>query len=199
MVGAHPSAYSQDVSLPFPSRRSSILPPPKPISPTQIGIRRSRSPPADLYTDKPSTSHIFRNGYRAHNPNPRELIDAYGGDNRKIQRLENEREWKRSEEEEFVWEDMSPTFSDRIRREQRERISLYGAGAVGSRVGLDRPDLRPVELSYRRSWPAQGRLGPIEDRGYVLEERKPISSVCILACLFLKCHFLNLVISADVV
>jgi hypothetical protein len=84
---------------------------------------------------------------------------------------------------------MSPTFSDRIRREQRERIGLYGAGAVGSRVGLDRPDSRPVEPSYR-SWPAQDQWGPIEDRGYVLEERKPISSVCILAYLFFwKCHF----------
>ncbi|XP_078163093.1 polyadenylation and cleavage factor homolog 4-like [Carex rostrata] len=177
-VSTRTTAFSQDVSLQFPSRRSSILPPPKPPSPTRIGIRRSRSPPADLYTDRPSTSHIFRNGYRVQNPNPRDLIDAYGGDNRKIQRLDNGREWKRSEEEEFVWEDMSPTFSDRVRREQRERIGLYGTGSglVGSRAGLDRPDSRPVDPSYRRSWPGQGRLGPIEERVYVLEERKPISS-----------------------
>jgi pre-mRNA cleavage complex 2 protein Pcf11 len=141
--------------------------------------------------DRPSTSHICRNGYGAHNPNPRELIDAYGGDSRKIQRLENGREWKRSEEEEFVWEDMSPTLSDRIRREQRDRIGLYGTGAVGTQVGLERLDSRPVEPIYRRSWPAQGRLGPIEDRVYVLEERKPISSVCIPAYLW-KYHSCSL-------
>ncbi|KAJ4748973.1 Pre-mRNA cleavage complex 2 protein Pcf11 [Rhynchospora pubera] len=177
-VNMHPTVFSQDGPVTFPSRRSSILPPPKPTSPTRIGIRRSRSPPADLYADRPSTSHIFRNGYRVHNPNPRELIDAYGDDNRKMQRLENGREWKRSEEEEFVWEDMSPTFSDRVRRDQRERMGLYGtvSGLVGGRVGLDRPDSRPVGPSYRRSWPAQSRVGSIEDQGYVLEERNPATS-----------------------
>ncbi|KAF3336580.1 Polyadenylation and cleavage factor [Carex littledalei] len=165
MYSESPHQLNQDVSLQFPSRRSSILPPPKPPSPIRIGIRRSRSPPPDLYTDR------LRNGYRVQNPNPRDLIDAYGGDNRKIQRLENGREWKRSEEE-FLWENMSPTFSDRVRREQRERIGLYGpvSGLVGSR-----PDSRPVEPSCR-SWPRQGRLGPIDEQVYVLEERKPISS-----------------------
>ncbi|KAJ3687795.1 hypothetical protein LUZ61_016959 [Rhynchospora tenuis] len=176
-VNAQFTTFSQDVPLPFPSRRSGILPPPKPPSPTRIGIRRSRSPPADLHTDGPSTSHIFRNGYRVHNPNPRELIDAYGDDNRKIQRLENGREWKRSEEEEFVWEDMSPTFSDQVRRDQREKMGLYGTASalVGGRVGLDQPDLRPIEPNYRRSWPVQGHLGSIEDRSYVFDERKPTS------------------------
>ncbi|KAJ4807816.1 Pre-mRNA cleavage complex 2 protein Pcf11 [Rhynchospora pubera] len=174
-VNSQFTTFNQDVPLPFPSRRSGILPPPKPPSPTRIGVRRSRSPPADLYTDGPSTSHIFRNGYRVHNPNPRELIDAYGNDNRKIQRLGNGREWKRSEEEEFVWEDMSPTFSDQVRRDQREKMGLYGTSSalVGGQVELDQPDSRPVEPSYRRSWPVQGHLGSIEDRSYVLEERKP--------------------------
>ncbi|KAF3341902.1 polyadenylation and cleavage factor 4 isoform X3 [Carex littledalei] len=65
--------------------------------------KRCRLPPADLYTDRLSTSHIFRNGYRVQKRNPQDLIEAYGRDNRKIRRLENGRKLKRSEEEEFVW------------------------------------------------------------------------------------------------
>ncbi|KAJ3681395.1 hypothetical protein LUZ60_015884 [Juncus effusus] len=134
-------------------------------SPTRIGIRRSRSP--DLH---PNGS----NGFRI--PNPRDLIDAYGGDNRertsKIPRLEvnpREREWERGEEREYQWESMSPTLSDRNnRRDPREIVGLYGngSGLVPNRVGLERE--RPAEPDLRRSWPGY-------DRPYGLDERRPVA------------------------
>uniref|UniRef100_J3MQY2 C2H2-type domain-containing protein n=2 Tax=Oryza brachyantha TaxID=4533 RepID=J3MQY2_ORYBR len=115
----------------------------------------------------------------------RELIDAYGNsqgkdvDERlsKMQRLDSNgmasrstaQKWLASEEEEYTWEDMSPTLAD------RNRTSVPSLPLPGSvRAGFPGPNSVLLESDImRHSWPAQAPRPAIDGSALNLEDRIP--------------------------
>ncbi|XP_008808984.1 polyadenylation and cleavage factor homolog 4-like isoform X2 [Phoenix dactylifera] len=136
-----------------------------------------------------SMAFNLNNGYAKQRS--RELIDAYGNYTGKSFSLEKlpkvprldvnsvaseraSRKWKNSEEEEYVWEDMSPTLSDRSRRNS---LPPFGpsTGSLSTRAGLTRPDASLLDHdSGRRSWPGQAQLPAVGDPANTIEDRIPV-------------------------
>ncbi|KAK9089657.1 hypothetical protein Scep_028739 [Stephania cephalantha] len=121
--------------------------------------------PDDNHQQRESSSpYNRRNGYDQQRP--RALIDAYGShkvsdtyDEKplKIDRLDLKsinseaaiRRWQNTEEEEYRWEDMSPTLSDRSRSDLPLRNS-------NGRMALGRPNASVLEPDYGR--PSHGTI-----------------------------------------
>ncbi|XP_015650021.1 polyadenylation and cleavage factor homolog 4 isoform X1 [Oryza sativa Japonica Group] len=115
----------------------------------------------------------------------RELIDAYGNsqgkdvDERlpKMQRLDSNgmagrpsaQKWLTSEEEEYTWEDMSPTLTDRNRTSvpSLPPLGTLRAGFLGPNSGLLESDI------VRHSWPGQAPRPAIDGPPLNLEDRIP--------------------------
>ncbi|KAL5221797.1 hypothetical protein ABZP36_026510 [Zizania latifolia] len=115
----------------------------------------------------------------------RELIDAYGNsqgkdiDERlpKMQRLDSNgmsskssaQKWLTSEEEEYTWENMSPTLTDRNRTSMHSLppAGMRRAGFPGPNTGLLEPDI------VRHSWPGQAPRPAIDGSSLNLEDRIP--------------------------
>ncbi|KAK9092107.1 hypothetical protein Syun_027018 [Stephania yunnanensis] len=121
--------------------------------------------PDDNHQQRESSSpYNRRNGYDQQRP--RALIDAYGShkvidtyDEKplKIERLDLKsinseatiRRWQNTEEEEYRWEDMSPTLSDR----SRSNLPLRNSNG---RMALGRPNASVLEPDYGR--PSHGTI-----------------------------------------
>lgn len=142
----------------------------------QDGWLDRRWPSVDVQQLESSISYNQNNGYAKQRS--RELIDAYGNSREtgnthesppKVQRLDVNginskraaRNWQSSEEEEYIWEDMSPTLADASNRS----IHPFGNG----RLGLNRSDDRLLEPDFRRSsWRGQALLPSVD-----VEDRTP--------------------------
>lgn len=165
----------------------------KPLSPSRIRTRRSTSPmdynfqrddsflnPSEkAYQPQSRLEYEHSTGYNK--KHLRELIDTYGNHISqstsverplKLQRIDVngnnvekvEKNWLNRDEEEYVWEDMSPTLSSK-------RTSLpFG------RVGVSRPDANSVdpELRYNK-WNGQATSQhPVGDPAMIKDDRFPI-------------------------
>lgn len=112
---------------------------------------------------------------------PRALIDAYGNDRGKrtlndksvkVECLDAKlptRAWQTTEEEEYNWEDMSPTLVDRSRSNDFSSSNLLPPGNYWPRLGSG--PLRPetLELDSRNTWSSQAQL-PLRDNCFRIDE-----------------------------
>ncbi|KAL5578924.1 hypothetical protein UlMin_011366 [Ulmus minor] len=118
---------------------------------------------------------------------PRALIDAYGSDRREtisndrplqLERLDTNgldhkvtsMAWQNTEEEEFDWEDMSPTLADHDRTNDFLPSSVpFGRprpGFGGSRTS-------PSDSDGRNPWSSQAHLPTVDDSSFVTEDAVP--------------------------
>nr|XP_009404992.1 PREDICTED: polyadenylation and cleavage factor homolog 4-like isoform X1 [Musa acuminata subsp. malaccensis] len=136
---------------------------------------RSRPSNEDPYHVEVSMQHNHKYGYGKQHP--RDLIDAYGNPRGrvssyekfpKVQRLDVNgiaseaatRKWKNSDEEEYVWESMSPTLADQSRRNS---LPPFGpsSGSISNRTGISISNPAMLETDFQRhSWPVQTQSHP---------------------------------------
>ncbi|KAJ6805256.1 uncharacterized protein M6B38_178970 [Iris pallida] len=139
-----------------------------------------------------ASTYECNSGYR--NKHPRELIDAYGnyrGNSTsleklpKVQRIDVKgmdrevatKKWRSSEEEEYVWEDMSPTLANQSRRNSLLPLGP-GLGSLSRRVALGRPDVTILEPDFNRNiWPEQTKRHPVDDPAIIVDDRPVLRSV----------------------
>ncbi|KAK4354773.1 hypothetical protein RND71_026967 [Anisodus tanguticus] len=110
---------------------------------------------------------------------PRALIDAYGIDER--EKLANQRQqkigkatinglgdrlavktWQNTEEEEFNWEDMSPTLADQSPFNDLS-TSVRHPQSIRMRPGVDSQHTVPLVTDPRRSWSNRGQYSLVPD------------------------------------
>lgn len=149
-----------------------------------------------------STVYNLSNG-REHQ-GPRALIDAYGSDNRKtaskdmplqIERLDLKNmdqkaipmSWQNTEEEEFDWEDMSPTLIDRSRSNDFVPPSIPPFKGFKARPGFGASRATPLEPDIRNSWLSQAQLPAADDSSIIADDVVPSLAVCFLNFLFVLC------------
>ncbi|RZR81642.1 hypothetical protein BHM03_00007901 [Ensete ventricosum] len=147
---------------------------------------RSRSSNENPYHVEVSMLHNHKYGYGKQHP--RDLIDAYGNPRGrvssyekfpKVQRLDVNgiaseaatRKWKNSDEEEYVWESMSPTLADQSRRNS---LPPFGpsSGSFSNRTGISRSNTAMPETDFQRcSWPVQTQVCAADDSSFIVDDR----------------------------
>ncbi|KAK6932344.1 CID domain, partial [Dillenia turbinata] len=146
--------------------------------------RKRNWPDSNHQKFEPLVAYGYGNGHERQSP--RALIDAYGNDRRKkilddkpmrverldingMNRKEAMRAWQNTEEEEFDWEDMSPTLVDH-RSNDRLPVSMQPSGSVSARhrMGLGAAPLEP--LVRRSNLSGQPPPSKLDDYPYVAEE-----------------------------
>ncbi|KAK9268249.1 hypothetical protein L1049_010692 [Liquidambar formosana] len=143
-----------------------------------------------------SVAYNLSNG-REHQ-RPRALIDAYGNDRGKGTRNDKPwndkplkvehldvngidskvatKSWQNTEEEEYDWEDMSPTLIDSGRSDDFFPSSIPPRGTFRTRPGFEMLSTAPMETDFRRSnWPSQVQPSVV-DSSIVAEDAAPILS-----------------------
>ncbi|KAJ6837550.1 uncharacterized protein M6B38_119465 [Iris pallida] len=136
-----------------------------------------------------STAYACDNGYRK--KHLRELIDAYGnyrGESNSLEKLPKvqrinvngmgrevvTKNWRSSEEEEYVWEDMSPTLADQSRRNSPLPFGP-SSGSLSRRIALSRPDVSILEPDLDRSgWPGQTKRQPVDAAAILVDDGIPV-------------------------
>lgn len=139
-----------------------------------------------FYDDYPTRSESSLNAYKL--SNGRALIDAYGNDRGKgisnskpvqVERLDvngignkvTSRSWQNTEEEEFDWEDMSPTLADR-RSNNFSLSTVPNFGRIGAMPAV-------LESNSRISRTTQTQLPLVDDSSAIPEDAVPSLSVCL--------------------
>ena len=136
-----------------------------------------------------SMTYSLSNGHQRQSP--RALIDAYGSDKSQetssskpllLERLDRNgidnkvlsTSWQNTEEEEFDWEDMSPTLADHSRDN----------GILPSTIGFSRE--KPIaivanailsEQDTRKGWSSGSQLPPVDDSSVIAPDAFPSSAV----------------------
>lgn len=156
-------------------------------------LDQRRLPNEDPQPLEAYTLYNLNKGYgRKH---PRDLIDAYGNPENssfekfaKAQRLDGNGtasaaaagEWRNSDEEEYAWEDMSPTLADRSRRNS---IPPFGpsAGSFNVQTGFSSPSPLLMESDFlRHSWPGEAQLCTADGSSPIVEDRIVSHGVCLV-------------------
>uniref|UniRef100_A0A5B6YFT3 CID domain-containing protein n=1 Tax=Davidia involucrata TaxID=16924 RepID=A0A5B6YFT3_DAVIN len=132
-----------------------------------------------------SAAYNYSNGVELQRP--RALIDAYGNDQGKrtlnnkplkVERLDINgidsnvatKTWQNTEEEEFDWEDMSPTLVDRSRSNDLLPSSTPHLGNFRTRPGFGTHNAAPLESDFRRSnWSSLAQHPVVDDSSVTLE------------------------------
>ncbi|KDO75524.1 hypothetical protein CISIN_1g003277mg [Citrus sinensis] len=130
-----------------------------------------------------STSYNLSNGHE--HQGPRALIDAYGSDRRAsnnkppqvghmgINGMGNKvasRSWQNTEEEEFDWEDMSPTLLDRGRKNDFLPSSVPLYGSTGARPDFSKLNASSLESDVRTNHSSQAQLPLLDDSSVTAED-----------------------------
>lgn len=130
-----------------------------------------------------STSYNLSNGHE--HQGPRALIDAYGSDRRAsnskppqvgrmgINGMGNKvasRSWQNTEEEEFDWEDMSPTLIDRGRKNDFLSSSVPPYGSTGARPDFGKLNASSLESDIRTNHSSQAQLPLLDDSSITAED-----------------------------
>lgn len=161
--------------------------------------RRKQYPDDNLTGLESTSSYNIRNGHALEGP--RALIEAYGSDKGKgylndnppqvehfsINGIDNKVipvTWQNTEEEEFDWEDMSPTLADRGRSSD-----MLKPPVLPSRFRTNRSNAMSVEPGMRSNWSSQVQLPTSLDSSIVTEDVVPSASVCFLNLFAMSSHY----------
>lgn len=138
-----------------------------------------------------SAAYNLSNGHDRQGP--RALIDAYGSDNSnrssnnkplQVERLDvngmgnkvPSKSWQNTEEEEFDWEDMSPTLTDSHRSNDFLSSSVLRFGNVGSRPGFGKSNASLLKSDIPANLSGQGLLPLVDDTSITAEDAVVSSS-----------------------
>ncbi|KAL5775425.1 hypothetical protein ACOSP7_012982 [Xanthoceras sorbifolium] len=132
------------------------------------------------------TSFNLSNGHE--HQGPRALIDAYGNDKRvsnnkplPVERLgingignkAAPRSWQNTEEEEFDWEDMSPTLAERDRKKDFLSSSVPPFGNIGGRPDFRKLNAAQLDSDMRNNHSNQAQLPLVDDSSIIAEDAVP--------------------------
>lgn len=88
--------------------------------------------------------------------------------------------WQNTEEEEFDWEDMSPTLTDRGRSNEFLPSSVPPFRSFRARPGFGASRATPLEPDIRNNWSSQAQLPAADDSSSTADNATSSFVVCFL-------------------